>query len=65
MIKEVAEYAFKSLLLTPQGGNLPESFSEHAAQKVLQCGQRLTTAANQQTIKALRGDLHLVDVVNL
>jgi len=41
VIKEIPEYAFKYLLQTPQGGSLPESFSEHAAQKVLRFHHQL------------------------
>jgi diaminopropionate ammonia-lyase len=41
MIMEIPEYAFKYLLKTPQGGSLPESFSEDASQEVLRFHRQL------------------------
>ncbi len=41
MIIEIQEYAFKYLLKTPPGGNLPQSFSENASQEVLRFHRQL------------------------
>jgi len=41
MIIEIPKYLFKYLVRVPQGGSLPESFSEKAAQKVLRFHRQL------------------------
>ncbi|MCK5826732.1 MAG: diaminopropionate ammonia-lyase, partial [Desulfuromusa sp.] len=41
MTVEISKYAFKYLLKSPQGKNIPESFSENEAQKVLRFHRQL------------------------